>query len=290
MYLEIEKHSTLAGYAQGCRGKTCPAKMSCEKAVTRYRWDRVFRRAIDSGLSGDEYFSQLAEHEAAEKAANAAQIRHAAKEERDAARRKARQDALDERRAARDATAAAKAEAKAKAPAPSRARHGTRNRFYQGHCRVHEDCPNFGTDKPTCWEFVEDYKRVSREVHAGNVAASPKIRPSSPRRTSFGTPAEHGTMAGYRKFRTHDCPNEGTEQLTCQQAALEHDKSSRVRLAGVMPASGKLPPHGTTARYRSRRFPCTRKPDCPNWGTEKKTCAEVRNEYFNQRRRPATTI
>ncbi|WP_136057278.1 hypothetical protein [Microbacterium sp. K24] len=51
-------HGTLDGYRAGCRGSGCPAQLSCEKTHIRYQGDYGFRKALNAGITPEEYLTR----------------------------------------------------------------------------------------------------------------------------------------------------------------------------------------------------------------------------------------
>lgn len=47
-------HGTTEGFANGCRGRHCPAPVICREVHYRYQGDYAFRKALDSGLTAEE--------------------------------------------------------------------------------------------------------------------------------------------------------------------------------------------------------------------------------------------
>lgn len=82
-------HGSVDGHRAGCRGRICPAPISCSDVFVRYCGDFGFRRQIDAGVTAAEIFeSERAEREgvaARDRAAQRAeaQRRREAKEKRE---------------------------------------------------------------------------------------------------------------------------------------------------------------------------------------------------------------
>lgn len=49
-------HGSVEGHRAGCRGRICPAPMSCSDVYQRYCGDYSFRRQIDAGVTAAEIF------------------------------------------------------------------------------------------------------------------------------------------------------------------------------------------------------------------------------------------
>lgn len=82
-------HGSVEGYRAGCRGRICPAEMSCADVYLRYCGDYGFRRRIDAGETAAAIFeSERAAREGAaarDRAAQRAEVerRREAKEKRE---------------------------------------------------------------------------------------------------------------------------------------------------------------------------------------------------------------
>ena len=120
-------HSTVQGYQDGCRGRSCPGKqangISCAGVFVRYQGDFRWRRRLDAG----ETPAQIIAAEAAEAAAVVVKPPKPKKKGRPAGERKARGKT-----------------------------HGTPWRYQQG-CHT-DDCPA----TPTCGEVGRAYFRERR--------------------------------------------------------------------------------------------------------------------------------
>jgi len=136
-------HGTPEGYQQGCKGGgACAGKetgMTCTQANTLYQSDYEYRKLVDAGSTPGQIRSHYAEKLIREKA-----VRDAARAaEKPQKVKKVRKPARNPRQ-----------------PQKTRLKTG-HGSYTMGHryCKVHEECPNFGTDLPTCREAVRDYQR-----------------------------------------------------------------------------------------------------------------------------------
>lgn len=113
----------------------------------------------------------------------------------------------------------------------------------------------------------------------------------------------HGSVAGFADGcrSVGGCPNRGTTQLTCVEAATRHRSDFETsRLAPDQPLPRWLSPgedpkpatipedtpvreatHGTAWGYRRG---CRNERACPHWGAGKITCSQARRRYLDQYR------
>jgi hypothetical protein len=176
-------HSTIEGYAAGCKGRICPGKelfgWSCAESQQRFNGDYQWRRWVLAGMGPVEIAAEL----------NAAAI--AAREQRIAARAKTKAVKRKQDRRLGPRT-----------PAPigrpaKPFKHGT-IAGYRAGCRTDADCPN----TVTCRQFKNEYNRLSRERLKQDLAGR-----------------KHGTVGTYGLGCTNEtmCPNYGTDTITCAE-------------------------------------------------------------------------
>lgn len=143
------EHGTLDGFHAGCRAElACPARrragMSCLTVGIRYAGDWPFRRLVDEGVPPVEAAARIA-----------------------AADREARRPNRRATRPARALAAVPRGDrpgtgvtAVSQPRAPRGVPHGKRQGYDGYGCRRPEDCPNYGTDLPTCGEVGRAYARA----------------------------------------------------------------------------------------------------------------------------------
>lgn len=261
-------HGTVAGYFAGCKGRMCPAAITCSSVHMRYSGDLTFRRRLDGGMTLTQILEADAQDAEAEKLAERA------------ARAKPKPTPPPKVTRPR-AHPKPKAKPAPKAPAALRP-HGTIASYRRG-CKVESECP--GT--PTCSEAArEEQRRLYR-------ARNPNARP---RRSQYQDPNRptHGTEEGYWKlncYRDSDCPS----TPSCAQVHLGEVPPaapvplSRENKPAAAPRGGSLPrrPHGTMAGYvRGCKDPNT----CPNVADGGISCLEAHRDYhrdYNRARRAA---
>lgn len=66
-------------------------------------------------------------------------------------------------------------------------RHGSLGEYTNHKCRVREECPNFGTEEPTCSDAWAEYYRIKRGGSAPAARGKYGMPPSTNNRTAGQT-------------------------------------------------------------------------------------------------------